>query len=82
MAFYTYIIKSISHDYFYKGHCENVEERLKQHNSGMTQSIKKYIPFELVYTEEFPTRTEAIEREKYLKSAAGRRFLKSKLSLR
>ncbi len=81
MNFFAYVIKSIDHDFFYKGHCENIEERLKQHNSGTTKSIKKYIPFQLVYFEIFPTRDEAIEREKYFKSAAGRRFIKSKLSL-
>jgi putative endonuclease len=45
----------------------------------MTESIRKYIPFEMVYFESFETRGEAIVREKYFKSAAGRRFLKSKL---
>ncbi len=55
--------------------------RLKQHNGGMTQSIKNNAPFEIVYFEEFTTREEAIKREKYFKSAAGRRFLKKILAL-
>ncbi len=67
-------------DYFYKGHCQNLEVRLKEHNSGMTESIRKYIPFEISYYEQFKTREEAIKREKYFKTAAGRRFLKQKLS--
>jgi len=33
----------------------------------------------LIYKEEFATREEAIKREKYFKSAAGRRYLKNKL---
>ena len=78
--FYAYVIKSLNHDFLYKGHCENPEERLKQHNSGMTESIRPYIPFQLVYTEEFKTRAEAIAREKYFKTSAGRRFLKMKLN--
>jgi putative endonuclease len=45
----------------------------------MTQSIRKYIPFEVVYFEEFEKGEEAIAREKYFKTAAGRRFLKKKL---
>jgi putative endonuclease len=77
--FFAYIIKSIEHDFYYKGHCEDIEERIKQHNAGMTESIKPYIPFKLVYFEEFNTRSEAIKREKYFKTSAGRRFLKSKL---
>ena len=74
--FYAYVLKSINHDFFYKEHCENLQERLLQHNSGMTESIRPYIPFELIYKEEFVTREEAISREKYFKSSAGRRFLK------
>ena len=79
--FYAYVLKSIVHEYFYKGHCENLEQRLKEHNSGMTTSIKTYIPFIIVYFEEFKSREEAIAREKYFKSSAGRRFLKNKLGL-
>ncbi len=75
--FYAYVLKSINHEFFYKGHCENPEERLMQHNSGMTQSIRPYIPFELIYKEAFATREEAIARERYFKTSAGRRFLKS-----
>jgi putative endonuclease len=78
--FYAYVIKSVISPYYYKGHCEDLEKRLNQHNSGMTHSIKRFIPFEIVYFEVFETRQEAISREHYLKSAAGRRFLRSKLS--
>ena len=77
--FYAYVIKSIEHDFFYKGHCENIEIRLRQHNSGMTQSIKPFIPFKLAYYECFETREEAIIREKYFKTSRGRIFLKTKL---
>jgi putative endonuclease len=77
--FYAYVVRSVNFPFLYKGHCENIEQRLRQHNSGMTESIRKYAPFEVVYFEEFQTREEALLREKYFKSAAGRRFLKSKL---
>ena len=77
--FYAYVLKSTMHDYYYKGHCRDVEKRILQHNSGMTKSIKPYIPLILVYFEAFDTEAEAIVREKYFKSAAGRRFLRQKL---
>ena len=77
--FYAYVIKSINSEFLYKGHCENLEERLAQHNSGMTESIRPYLPFQIVFFEEFETRGEAIRREKYFKTAAGRKFLKTKL---
>jgi putative endonuclease len=77
--FFAYVIKSLTKDYYYKGYCENLEKRLSQHNSGMTASIKAYAPFKIVYYECFETKEEAIKREKYFKSAAGRRYLKSKI---
>ena len=79
--FYAYVIKSVDHDFFYKGYCENPEEKLRLHNSGMTVSIRPYLPFYLVYKEVFETRADAILREKYFKTSAGRRFLKSKIIL-
>jgi putative endonuclease len=78
--FYAYVIRSINFSFLYKGHCEDLEKRLKQHNAGKTVSIRKYIPFELVYFEAFQTREEAIRRERYFKSSAGRRFIKAKMS--
>jgi len=78
--FYAYVIQSLKDtSYYYKGHCENMDKRLVQHNSGMTISIRNKIPFKLAYCEEFTELNDAIEREKYFKTAAGRRFLKSKL---
>ena len=79
--FYAYVIKSLHHDFLYKGHCENLDKRLSQHNAGMTQSIRRYVPFQLIYKESFATREEAIAREKYFKTSAGRRFLKTKMAL-
>ncbi|NOT76002.1 MAG: GIY-YIG nuclease family protein [Cyclobacteriaceae bacterium] len=77
--FYAYVLKSDNHDFLYKGHCGDIAIRIKQHNSGMTTSLRPYIPMHLVYYEEFSTLQEAIEREKYFKTAAGRRYLKKKL---
>jgi len=65
----------------YKGHCEVLERRLAEHNSGKTKSTKGGIPWEIVWFEKFETREEAMKREKYLKTAAGRRYVKFKLYL-
>ena len=78
--FYAYVLKSINHDFLYKGHCENLEKRLIQHNSGMTTSTRPYLPFTIIYYESFETMEEAIAREKYFKTAAGRRYLKNNLN--
>lgn len=80
--YYTYILRSITDGSFYKGHCENIELRIEQHNSGTTKSISHKIPFELAYFETYETREEAIKREIYFKTAAGRKFIRQKLSLK
>ena len=77
--YYAYVLKSNKHDYYYKGHCENLQKRLVQHNSGMTASLRPYLPVHLVYSEAFETEEEAVKREKYFKSAAGRRYITKKL---
>ena len=76
IMYYAYVIKSLFNDYYYKGHCRDLQTRLSQHNAGKTTSIKNKIPFKLVYFEVFETLEEAVKREKYFKTAAGRKYLK------
>jgi putative endonuclease len=52
-VYYAYVLKSKYHEYFYKGHCKDLQKRLVQHNSGMTASTRPYIPFEIVCLEDF-----------------------------
>ena len=79
MKYYTYILRSQVDGRLYKGHASDIEKRLKEHNSGKTKSTKGYIPWEIVYYEEFETKGEAIEREKFFKTGFGREYIKSKL---
>ncbi len=77
--FYAYVLKSKSLHRLYKGACQNLTSRLKEHNLGKTKSTKAYIPWEVAYYETFDSFADAREREKYFKTAAGRRFLKKKI---
>ena len=54
----------------------NLIRRLSEHNEGRNLSTKAYLPWEIVLKEQFETREEARKREKYLKSAAGRKWRK------
>lgn len=69
--FFVYAINSITRNYIYVGLTNNLERRLREHNSGSNKTTKPYIPFELIITESFNTRIEARVREKYLKSGIG-----------
>ena len=74
--FYVYAISSVSRSYIYVGMTDDLKRRLNQHNLGWNPTTKPYAPFELIHHEEFLTRFDARRREKYLKSGAGKEFLK------
>jgi len=80
MAYYIYILKSSTTGKLYTGSTQNLEARLKAHNDGLSPYTKGRGPWELMYSEEFPTRSEAMKREKFLKTGKGRDFLKEILS--
>lgn len=76
----VYIIKDDNNN-LYKGCTSNLKRRLKEHKQGKTITTSRMTSLELIYTENFPTIVEVRTREKYFKSAAGRRYLKNKFTL-
>ena len=74
--FYVYVLFSIKFDKYYVGLTERLEKRLIEHNQGKTKSTKAFIPWTRVHYEVFETRLLARKREKYLKTAAGRKWRK------
>ncbi len=78
--FYTYVLKSLRFRKFYTGHTDDLDERLLRHNSGRNEYTKRFRPWFIAYSEEFDTLDAAIKREKYFKSAAGRRWLKKNVN--
>jgi len=79
--FFVYILQSTVARKFYTGYTDNLERRLSDHNNGRGIYSSRYIPWKIVYQEVFNEKESAISREKYLKSAAGRRWLKKNISL-
>ncbi|NQU68862.1 MAG: GIY-YIG nuclease family protein [Candidatus Marinimicrobia bacterium] len=77
--FYTYVLISVDKSHRYIGHTQNLSNRISYHNSGKVRSTKAFRPWKIVYFEEFNTREEAIQHEKYLKSDIGRDWLKDKI---
>lgn len=76
MKYYVYVLKSVNFGRRYIGFTRNVAKRLRQHNAGKTISTKPYLPWEVLFFEEFGTKEEALMREKFLKTGKGREFLK------
>jgi putative endonuclease len=73
---FVYAIYSLKDRRIYVGQTENIEKRLKEHNSGQTVSIKPYIPWKLFYQETCENRVEARKREIFLKNGSGKEKLK------
>lgn len=73
---HVYILKSIHFHKTYVGSTIELNNRLQQHNNGQSKFTKRYTPWKLVYKEEYKNLSDARTREKYFKSAAGRRFIK------
>jgi putative endonuclease len=52
---------------YYKGFTEDLEKRLVFHNADKSKYTSGKGPWNLVYHEEYKTRSEAMKREKQLK---------------
>jgi putative endonuclease len=75
--YYVYILKSLKDNTLYKGFTSDLSKRCAEHNSGKSNFTSTKTPWILVYFEIYSQKDIAIKREKYLKSAAGRRFIKT-----
>jgi putative endonuclease len=78
-GFYVYILRSKVDSKFYTGYTSDILRRLDEHNSGKVFSTKNRTPFNLVYFEFCLNKDDAIHREKYLKTAYGKRFIKNRI---
>jgi putative endonuclease len=75
----VYALKNLQNDEVYVGMSKFPEKRLKEHNSGKNRYTKAFMPWTVFFIEEFPNYEQARVREKYLKTATGKRFLKKAL---
>lgn len=76
--FYVYVLQSLKDYRTYVGFSDDWKRRLTQHNAGQVKSTKDRRPLKILFIETFEKRTEAMKRELWWKSAAGRRKLKEK----
>jgi len=76
---YVYVLRSQADHRFYVGLTRDLPARLQAPNDGRVNSTKKRRPFELVYWEGCQNDSDAGQREKYLKTAWGKRYIKHRL---
>ncbi len=75
MPFFVYILRNPEGRY-YIGQTSDIQLRLQRHNTGRVFWTKRHRPWELVHSDQFETRSEAMAQEKRLKR------LKSKLAIK
>jgi putative endonuclease len=68
MSFDVYILRSTSSGKFYVGHTADLDKRLTEHSHNQVSSTKNRGPWQLVYTEQSPTRSAASHREREIKA--------------
>jgi putative endonuclease len=74
--YYTYVLRSLKDGGLYIGYTGNLADRLRQHRWGKVKSTRGRRPLILVYWEELSCLEEARERELYLKTSPGRRYIR------
>ena len=77
--FYVYLLHSAKDNGFYIGFSTDLKRRLSEHTQGASLATKSRGPWKLIYYEAYTEREDAEGREKFLKSGAGRRFLRAQL---
>ena len=76
----AYVLASAAADYLYKGACRDLAKRLADHRAGRVTHTKNRRPLVLVHVEYCAAYAQALHRERFLKSGAGRHWLKGRMA--
>ena len=77
--YHVYVIYNKTSNKYYIGQTDDIKRRLIKHNNHTFKSYTSRFPgeWELIHEELVTTRSEALKREKGLKSGRGREFIKT-----
>jgi putative endonuclease len=76
--FWVYVLRN-PQGRFYVGQTDDLRARLGQHNNGEARWTNGRGPWDLVYFEDFSSRSGAMKRERQLKSGRASQELKKRL---
>ena len=79
--YYVYLLKSEKDGKFYTGSTDDLKRRMTEHEAGYVKSTVRRKPFKLIYYEACLNEGDARRREKYLKSGAGKKYLRNRLRM-
>jgi putative endonuclease len=77
-TFYVYVLRN-QQDQLYIGSTSDLEARIQRHQEGKAGWTRTRGPWQLVDKETFSSRSEAIRRERYLKSGKANQELRQRL---
>ncbi|MDD3887242.1 MAG: GIY-YIG nuclease family protein [Patescibacteria group bacterium] len=77
--YYVYILL-LNNNQLYTGYTANLKQRISEHKRGKASFTSKMLPLKLIHYEAYLLRTDALRREKFLKSSKGKKLLKQQLS--
>ncbi len=77
MGFTVYILFSEKYTKHYTGFTSNLEQRFLSHNELGKEWTARYRPWKIIFTKKFDDKTAAMQFEKWLKTGAGRNYVKN-----
>ena len=80
MFYYVYVLRNLSNNQLYTGFTTNLKQRFSDHISGKGAKLTRQSNnWELIYFEGYKNKKDALQREKFIKSGSGKKFLKKQL---
>jgi len=76
MSYFVYILLSNKDNKLYVGCTSDVARRIKDHNYGKVYATKNRRPLIVIHFEKFENKTDAFNRERFLKTLWSARFKK------
>ena len=76
---YAYVLLSEKDSKFYTGQTNDLKRRIQEHQSGNVRSTWNRKPLKLIYYEACLDEDDAKQREIYLKSGKGKKYIKNRL---
>lgn len=74
--YHIYVLRSLKNNKRYIGYTsKDVLDRLNDHHNGSNKWTRQNGPFNLIYSEVYKSKPEAMKRERFLKSGQGRKWL-------
>jgi putative endonuclease len=75
LPYVVYVLRSLKDGLLYVGFTTDIERRLTEHERGESPATAPRRPFELMYSEYHRSKRDALRREGYFKTTAGKKAL-------